>query len=58
MTMNIETGAIACDHTLPPVYYFTTWGGQRRIEANERLYETFFSDVDRNEVKEDARVGA
>jgi len=42
MTRNLDTGAIACDHTLPPVYYYTTWGGQARLDANERLYETFF----------------
>lgn len=58
MTMNLDTGAIACDHTLPPMYYFTTWGGQRRIEANARLYETFFATAEQNELKEDARVGA
>lgn len=42
MTRNLETGAIACDHTLPPIYYFTTWGGQRRIEANEALHKLLF----------------
>ncbi|MFZ4078367.1 MAG: hypothetical protein ACOYKK_02895 [Microbacteriaceae bacterium] len=58
MTMNLETGAIACDHTLPPVYYFTTWGGQRRIEANARLYDTFFADSDGPPLEEVLRVSA
>ncbi|MEY4533087.1 MAG: hypothetical protein RI926_856 [Actinomycetota bacterium] len=44
MTRNLNTGAIACDHTLPPIYYFTTWGGQRRIEANESLHKLLFAD--------------
>jgi hypothetical protein len=43
MTRNLVSGAIACDHTLPPIYYFTTWGGQRRIEANEALHKLLFS---------------
>lgn len=42
MTRNFETGAIACDHTLPPIYYFSTWGGAKRIEANETLYRNLF----------------
>lgn len=44
MTRNLVTGAIACDHTLPPIYYFTTWGGQRRIEANEALHKLLFAN--------------
>ncbi|MDH6423754.1 hypothetical protein [Aurantimicrobium minutum] len=44
MTRNLDTGAIACDHTLPPIYYFTTWGGQRRIEANESLHKLLFAE--------------
>jgi hypothetical protein len=43
MTRNLRSGAIACDHTLPPVYYFSTWGGQVRLEANSKLYEIVFS---------------
>ena len=39
LTRNLMTGAIACDHTLPPVYYFSTWGGQVRLQANARLHE-------------------
>ncbi|WP_223694417.1 hypothetical protein [Leifsonia poae] len=42
MTRNLVSGGIACDHTLPPIYYFTTWGGQKRIETNEILHRTFF----------------
>lgn len=45
MTRNERTGAIACDHTLPPPFYVTTWGGERRLEANARLEQEFFSDV-------------
>ena len=44
MTRNLVTGAIACDHTLPPVYYFTTWGGKKRLDANARLHEVVFAD--------------
>ena len=44
MTRNLETGAIACDHTLPPIYYFSTWGGQRRLEANTLLHEIVFGE--------------
>ena len=30
LTRNKVSGAIACDHTLPPVFYVTTWGGEKR----------------------------
>ena len=43
LTRNRNSGAIACDHTLPPVFYVTSWGGQKRLEANARLEEEFFS---------------
>jgi len=43
LTRNRRSGAIACDHTLPPVFYVTSWGGQKRLEANARLEEEFFS---------------
>jgi hypothetical protein len=46
MTRNLETGAIACDHTLPPFYYFTTWGGQRRLDANATLHRLVFDGAD------------
>jgi hypothetical protein len=43
LTRNKVSGAIACDHTLPPVFYVTTWGGDARLKANARLEEEFFS---------------
>lgn len=43
MTLNRETGAIACDHTLPPVFYLSTWGGDARLRANARLEQEFFA---------------
>ena len=36
-------GAIACDHTLPPIFYLTTWGGETRLKANARLEAEFFA---------------
>jgi len=45
LTRNRSTGAIACDHTLPPVFYLSTWGGDARRRANERLAREFFADV-------------
>lgn len=44
-TRNKESGAIACDHTLPPIFYLSTWGGEARLEANARLEREFFADV-------------
>ena len=44
MTRNLVSGGIACDHTLPPMYYFTTWGGQKRIDTNNALHQSFFED--------------
>jgi hypothetical protein len=46
MTRNLRSGAIACDHTLPPVYYFSTWGGQVRLDANAKLYDEVFLELD------------
>jgi hypothetical protein len=43
LTRNKRTGAIACDHTLPPVYYVSTWGGEARLRGNERLEAELFS---------------
>jgi hypothetical protein len=43
LTRNLESGAIACDHSLPPVYYLSTWGGKARIKAHNSLVEKFFS---------------
>jgi hypothetical protein len=45
MTRNLQSGAIACDHTLPPVYYFSTWGGQKRLDTNMALHRTVFEDA-------------
>lgn len=45
LTRNRRTGAIACDHTLPPNFYLSTWGGNARKRANARLAQEFFSDV-------------
>jgi len=45
LSRNRRTGAIACDHTLPPVFYLSTWGGDARKRANARLAKEFFADV-------------
>ncbi len=45
LTRNRATGAIACDHTLPPVFYLSTWGGESRLRANARLEQEFFADL-------------
>ena len=45
LTRNLRTGAIACDHTLPPVFYLSTWGGEARLRANARLAREFFPDI-------------
>jgi hypothetical protein len=45
LTRNRHTGAIACDHTLPPTFYLSTWGGESRQRAQARLVDEFFSDV-------------
>ncbi|WP_026909673.1 hypothetical protein [Patulibacter minatonensis] len=42
LTRNTASGGIACDHTLPPVFYLSTWGGQKRLEANARLEQELF----------------
>jgi hypothetical protein len=44
MTRNRDTGAIACDHTLPPIYYVSTWGGDARLRANARLERELFAE--------------
>lgn len=43
MTRNDATGAIAVDHTLPPVYYVSAWGGDLRRQGNARLEQALFS---------------
>src|SRR5207244_905286 len=45
MTRNRHTGAIACDHTLPPPYYVSTWGGEARLKGNARLEQELFAGV-------------
>jgi hypothetical protein len=45
LTRNKVSGAIACDHTLPPVFYVTTWGGEKRLQANARLEREFFAEA-------------
>ena len=42
LTRNTVSGGIACDHTLPPTFYLTTWGGPKRLEANARLERELF----------------
>ena len=44
MTRNDESGAIAVDHTLPPTYYVSKWGGDLRKQGNARLQEKLFAD--------------
>jgi hypothetical protein len=48
LTRNSSTGALACDHTLPPVYYFSNWGGKMRIDANAKLHSLVFSQEKSN----------
>lgn len=43
MTRNDKTGAIAVDHTLPPIYYISAWGGDLRKRGNARLAEALFA---------------
>jgi hypothetical protein len=43
MTRNDDTGAIAVDHTLPPVYYVSAWGGDLRKQGNARLEQALFA---------------
>lgn len=43
MTRNDASGAIAVDHTLPPVYYVNKWGGELRKRGNARLEEALFA---------------
>jgi hypothetical protein len=45
LTRNRKTGAIACDHTLPPTFYFSTWGGDARLRANACLEREFFAEA-------------
>ncbi len=54
LTRNRFTGAIACDHTLPPIFYLSTWGGESRLRANARLAEEFFPDAQTPDVQRPA----
>jgi hypothetical protein len=56
LTRNRASGAIACDHTLPPIFYVSTWGGEPRLKANAALAKEFFPDLAGD--KAPATVGA
>ncbi|MDQ2959661.1 MAG: hypothetical protein M3R48_01220 [Candidatus Dormibacteraeota bacterium] len=43
ITRNDRSKGLACDHTLPPMYYLPWWGGEVRKAANQRLREIMFS---------------
>jgi hypothetical protein len=43
ITRNDRSKGLACDHTLPPMYYLPWWGGAVRKAANQRLRELLFS---------------
>jgi hypothetical protein len=45
MTRNDRTGAIAVDHTLPPIYYVSAWGGDLRKQGNARLEHALFAEL-------------
>ena len=45
MTRNDATGAIAVDHTLPPLYYVNKWSSDLRKQGNARLAELMFAEV-------------
>jgi hypothetical protein len=57
MTRNRASGGIACDHTLPPVFYLTTWGGPKRLEANARLEQELFDGAARTSADVQAALG-
>jgi hypothetical protein len=42
ITRNDRSGGLACDHTLPPMYYLPWWGGPVRKAANQRVRELLF----------------
>lgn len=43
ITRNDRSKGLACDHTLPPMYYLPWWGGAIRKTANQRVRELLFS---------------
>jgi hypothetical protein len=45
VTRNDRSRGLACDHTLPPMYYLPWWGGPVRKEANQRVRTLLFSDA-------------
>ena len=42
ITRNDRSKGLACDHTLPPMYYLPWWGGEVRKAANQRIRELLF----------------
>jgi hypothetical protein len=42
VTRNDRSKGLACDHTLPPMYYLPWWGGAVRKAANQRVRELLF----------------
>jgi hypothetical protein len=47
ITRNDRSKGLACDHTLPPMYYLPWWGGEIRKAANLRVRELLFSGSER-----------
>lgn len=47
ITRNDRSKGLACDHTLPPMYYLPWWGGEVRKAANLRVRELLFSGSER-----------
>lgn len=45
MTRNDASGAIAVDHTLPPIYYVNKWGGDLRKRGNAHLQNALFDTL-------------
>jgi len=46
ITRNDRSGGLACDHTLPPMYYIPWWGGDVRKAANRRVRELLFDHAE------------
>ena len=46
ITRNDRSKGLACDHTLPPMYYLPWWGGAVRKAANQRVRELLFSGTE------------
>ena len=43
VTRDDRSKGLACDHTLPPMYYLPWWGGEARKAANERIQAMLLS---------------